>query len=108
MSDGLIKTLGDYIKFKEKQMSYSESDDDIRMVPEDVFEILSDKHPGMRDMYSRDKGDWLEKLGNYDLYNELVTEVAKNRKNPAFKELIYIIEAAIESEIAEDENDQYS
>jgi hypothetical protein len=91
-----VETLADYIKLKEMQM-YGSKQEDVDV--DTVFLVIANDSA---DMFNRDRSDWLKRIERYDTPNELIIEIAKNSKNPAFKNLVDIISASIEAELAED------
>ncbi len=51
-------------------------------------------------------GDWIERLVNADDFvYDLVVEIARNRHNPAFKDLVFNMEAVIDAALWDREHE---
>lgn len=70
---------------------------------DDVYDVLCGK--SLYDVQGHDLADWHDRLAQYDLFNDLLKHIAERRHWPDYKQLVRLINIAIEDQIAELEKD---
>lgn len=69
--------------------------------PDEVLECIAARCPDSNNIWP---GEWLQTFARYDVCSELINEICKHRKEPAFAELVSILEASIEAHQSDREN----
>lgn len=64
--------------------------------PNDVMDILA---TGGADLDFRTAPEWHNILEDYGVQSDLVRMICKERNNPAYEPLVYVIKCAIEAEL---------